>query len=496
MRTRPAARTARRWVAASAAALALGACTTPAQLGPAPSPSGSPNPSPVVTPGLRNFAPGAASAGDPLFPKEGDGGYDAGHYALTITYDPATGKLTGVDVMTANATQALSSFDLDLHGLTVRSVTVDGHKAAYTRTGDKLVITPAAGIPSAATFTTEVRYDGIPTGYKDPELGIVGFIRRPDGVVVQGEPDVAASWYAVNDTPRDKATYDITATVPSALSALSNGVLVDKTPAGANTSWHWRESSPMASYLATLMIGDYRVVNGSWHGLPMVLATAASLPTTVDATLARTPEVLDFLVTQFGPYPFGAVGGIVHDDAKVGFALENQTRPVYAPGFFSAGTDGSWVIAHELAHQWYGDDVSVTNWSDIWLNEGFATYAEWLWSQHEGAGTPQQIFDDIYYGRNHSGLPQEAPAAPTVTTVFGESSYTRGGATLQALRIAVGDDTFWRIVRGWPAERQFGNATTADFIAYADRVSGLSLDAFLHKWLYEPGTPPYPQRLG
>ena len=251
----------------------------------------------------------------------------------------------------------------------------------------------------------------------------------------------------------------------------------------------------MASYLVTLVIGDYRVTNGSWHGLPMVLAVADGEPASVDETLARTPEVLDFLVSQFGPYPFDAVGGIVHDDTAVGFALENQTRPVYAPSFFTLGGDGTWVLAHELAHQWYGDDVSVQNWSDIWLNEGFATYAEWLWSEHQGGQTPQQIFDDTYYGRNKRSLPQDAPAAPTVRSVFGDASYVRGAATLQALRIAVGDDAFWRIVRGWPVARHFGNASTADFIAYADQVSGVSLDSFLHRWLYEPGTPPYPKRL-
>jgi aminopeptidase N len=251
----------------------------------------------------------------------------------------------------------------------------------------------------------------------------------------------------------------------------------------------------MASYLATLMIGDYRVVTGTHDGLPMVLAVGASLPKSVDTALARTPEVLDFLVSQFGPYPFDAIGGIVHDDQDVGFALENQTRPVYAPGFFTSGREASWVVAHELAHQWYGDDVSVRSWSDIWLNEGFATYAEWLWSQHEGGPGPQQIFDEVYFGRNNHRLPTDPPAAPTAGTVFGESSYTRGAATLQALRIAVGDDAFWRIVRGWPQERRFGNASTADFVAYADRVSGVPLDSFLQRWLYVAGTPPYPKRL-
>jgi len=210
----------------------------------------------------------------------------------------------------------------------------------------------------------------------------------------------------------------------------------------------------MASYLATVAIGEYRVTTGMWHGLPMVLAVAAAASTLDDV------------------------------------ALENQTRPVYAMGMLNPSSSGSTkLLAHELAHQWYGDDVSVADWRDARLNEGFATYAEWLWTEHQGGASAKDEFDTAY-----RGLLPDPPAAPRDTSaVFGRSAYLRGAATLGALRIAVGDDTFWRIMRGWPVAERFGNATTADFIAYADKVSGRSLDGFLHRWLYEAGTPPYPE---
>jgi aminopeptidase N len=280
--------------------------------------------------------------------------------------------------------------------------------------------------------------------------------------------------------------------VPSSLSALSNGVLVSKSSAGGETTWHWAEHSPMASYLAMVVIGKYRVVSGTHDGLPVVTAVDASLPSTVDGQVARTPEIVDFLASQFGPYPFDAIGGIVQTDSRVNFALENQSRPVYSSRFFAAAGDDTSVIAHELAHQWYGDSVSVANWSDVWLNEGFATYAEWLWAQHEGGASPKQTFDKVY----QSGLPSDPPAVRTVSNLFGESVYTRGAATLEALRIAVGDTDFYRIIRTWAAQRKYGNGSTAQFIALAEQLSGKSLSTLFTDWLYTPGKPPYPKPLG
>jgi aminopeptidase N len=484
--------------ASVAVALVAGGCTSPGHPTVAISPSpgrttglaGSPTTGPTRTDSAPS--PGAATSGDSLFPTDGNGGYDVAHYAVAIAYAPKTKTLTGTDTITATATQALSRFDLDLHALSVRSVTVNAAAATFTRSADKLVITPTRSIALRAAFTAVIRYAGVPEPYDDPILGFEGFIPEPDGALAQGEPQVAAGWFPVNDRPTDKASYDISITAPSDLAALSNGILSSKRTNGSDTTWHWVESAPMASYLALIAIGRYRVTTSTHNGLPVVLAVASSLPRTIDASLAKTPQILDFLITQFGPYPFDAVGGVVHDDQRLKFALENQTRPTYAPGFFSPIMDPSATIAHELTHQWFGDNVSVGDWSDVWLNEGFATYAEWLWSEHEGRDTPKQIFDEMYQGK----LPLDAPAKPTVATLFGPASYQRGAATLEALRIAVGDATFWQIIRGWARKYAGGNATTAQFIAYADQVSGKSLDSFLKTWLDDPGKPPYPQPLG
>jgi hypothetical protein len=221
---------------------------------------------------------------------------------------------------------------------------------------------------------------------------------------------------------------------------------------------------------------------------------AASLPpalgVAVDESLAREGEILDFLSANFGRYPFKTAGGVVDDVPELGFALENQTRPIYSPAFFTGGADTS-VIVHELAHQWYGDSLAVRQWKDIWLNEGFATYAEWLWSEHEGTGTVQEVFDFWY----QDFAPPDDPfwdltiGDPGPEQVFDFPVYIRGAMTLQVLRNTVGDDAFFRILRTWAAQNRGGNVQTSQFVALAERISGQQLDALFDAWLFTPGLP-------
>jgi aminopeptidase N len=414
------------------------------------------------------------------------------HYALDIRYDPDTDRIDGRVAIAATATQPLTRFDLDLHGLTVAEVKVNGAAATSSRLSDELMITPPATLPAGGQFTVDIRYGGVPTPYYEAEdLGkATGFVTHAEGALAQGQPNVAASWFPVNDHPRDKATYDITITAPSQLAALSNGVLLGKAPSGADTTWRWAVRQPMASYLATVVIGDYRVIQSTHNGLPVIYGIDESLPATVDATLAKTPEVIDFLTTQFGPYPFDALGGIAHNDKDLNFALENQTRPVYSPAFFNGG-GGDWVVAHELAHQWFGDSVSVTNWADIWLNEGFATYAEWLWAEHTNKRSLGQSFAQAYAAAGDE-VWRTPPARPGVKGIFSSSVYDRGAMALYALRVAVGPRVFAELVKAWAAAKRDGNASTADFTAFAEQFSGKDLDAVFDAWLFAATKPPMP----
>jgi aminopeptidase N len=467
------------WIVAAgmAAVLGLGGCVPPLHRPPVAE--------------SAQYSPGADGVGDVLYPKAGNGGYDVGNYDLSVRYDPSSGMLTGTAIITATATQNLSRFDLDLHGLQVGTVKVDGAPATFSRSGDELVITPVVHLGQGRDFAVTVAYSGVPKPYDEPDLGVDGFLARDDSVVAIGEPEVAADWFPVNDHPKDKATYTIRIAAPDGLDVLSNGIKQSSQSAAGYTTSTWVVSAPMASYLATMVIGHYRVVQSTHDGRPVITAVASSLPTYIDAQLARTPEVIDFLTTQFGPYPFDSEGGIVIDEPRVRYALENQTRPIYADAFFGPRTDSMYVIAHELAHQWYGDSVSITQWQDIWLNEGFATYAEWLWNAHTGSETVASAFARTYASADKLWpIPPGKP--PTQAEVFGSSVYDRGAMVLQALRVKVGDTAFFAILRDWAAQHRFGNGTSVQFMALAEKDSGLSLKPLFDAWLFGTTKPPLP----
>ena len=245
---------------------------------------------------------------------------------------------------------------------------------------------------------------------------------------------------------------------------------------------------------------DGWTVSGPPEGSPpnpndWIVGTSEDAPPTLgeiaDGSLARQGEIIDFLSENFGAYPFSAAGGIV-DDYPVGFALEIQTRPIYDPGFFFSPESGDGVIVHELAHQWYGDSVAVASWQHIWLNEGFATYAEWLWSEREGLGSAQEIFDLFY------SIPEDDPfwaltiGDPGPGSLFDFPNYARGAMTLHQLRLEVGDKDFFRILRRWARSHAGGNVTTAQFIRLAERVSDQNLNALFNRWLFKPTKPNLP----
>jgi aminopeptidase N len=237
-----------------------------------------------------------------------------------------------------------------------------------------------------------------------------------------------------------------------------------------------------------VVIGKYRVSTTTHAGKPMVTAVPESESAGGPAakSMARTGEIADFLATKFGPYPFDSYGGIVVDDNRIHYALETQSRPAYGKGFFSGGPNPT-VVAHELAHQWFGDSVALEKWQDIWLNEGFATYAEWLWQEHEGTESIKDNFERTYAGFDWT----QTPGDPGVAQLFGSAVYDRGGMTVYALRLKIGDAAFGKLLTTWTSRHRGGNADTADLIAMAEQISGQDLDAFFQAWLYGKKAPTY-----
>ncbi len=201
---------------------------------------------------------------------------------------------------------------------------------------------------------------------------------------------------------------------------------------------------------------------------------------------------MSFLSSQFGRYPWTESGGIVDDNDNLGFALETQTRPIYSKAFFDSPESGDSVVVHELAHQWFGDALAVQTWSEIWLNEGFATYAEWLWSEYDGLGTAQENFDfyyDAVWGDPTDPFWELTIGDPGPENLFDNAVYYRGAMTLHQLRLQVGDQAFFRTLQRWFLRNDGGNVTTDQFISLAESTSGQDLDAFFDTWLFTPGRP-------
>jgi aminopeptidase N len=427
--------------------------------------------------------PGAPGIGDPYYPNYGNGGYDVDHYNIHVSYDPAGDRLAGRTRIRAHATQALSQFNLDFV-LPVSSVEVNGRPASYRQGEHELVVRPRRALRAGAHMKIDVAYAGVPSTITSE--GVSPWIRTPDGVAAVGEPEIAAWWYPANDHPRDKATFDVRVTVDDDLEALGNGVLVSNRLAHGERTWHWREQKPMAPYLAFFVVGQFDITSTTANGLPVVTAVASnggSEGQYAAADLARTPEVIAFEARQFGPYPFDAMGGVA-PAADFGFALENQTRPVYTRGFWRNGPN-IYVVVHENAHQWYGDSVSVQNWRDIWLNEGFASFAEWLWSEKHGEGTGAELFQAYWDNyADDDDFWSVTIGDPGARNEFDAAVYDRGAMTLQALRTRVGDSAYFTILRNWAARHRYGNGSIAQFIRLAERVSGEDLGSFFDVWLY------------
>jgi aminopeptidase N len=436
---------------------------------------------------LASGAPaGAASEapGEPFFPRSGNSGYDVSHYEVHLGYAPRSGVLHARDTIEAKATTNLARFTLDLDGLEVSSVSVDGEAAAVGRGRGKIKIRPATPIAKGSAFTVELRYGGVPRKVTDPDGSTEGWYRTRDGAVAVGEPIGTAAWLACNNTLRDKATFDISIAVPEGLKAVSNGRLVKVSRLDGRREFFWREGQPMVPYLALVDIGKGKLEHGHIGKLPTWTLVDPHLVAKSRAALNSLPEAIRFEEHLFGPYPFDAAGSAV-DVAKLEYALETQTRPIYA---FAPNRT---TLVHETAHQWFGDSVGLERWPNIWLNEGLATWTEWYFAERHGGQSAREVFAKLYrrpasetgFWNPPSGHPGQAK------NLFVTSTYVRGAMTLEALRQKVGTRDVLELLRRWATERRYGHGDIEDFIALASEVSGRDLGHFFHRWLFQRGKP-------
>ena len=453
--------------------------------------------------------PGTAGIGDRLFPELGNGGYDATAYDLTLRYpakDPQQ-TVTGDVTMRARATQDLSRFDLDFSGLSVGSVQVNGRAASFARVREELVVTPARVIRKGSPFTVTVRRFSARPVKPDPKANdIQPFVYTSDGTVVAGQPDGTHALIPCNDHPRDTASWRIRLDVPAGWTAVANGVQVAHRAAKGRSVSTFLQRQPMASELFQAAVGDFRVVRRpAVNGVPLRDVVPRRLASSLAPRLAVERSQIPWMERRVGRYPFAVYGSLVVD-AQLGFALETQTLSLYDTLFFGKKTPVGVtdpVMLHELAHQWFGDSVAPRSWSDVWQNEGHATWYEltyaaengWL-PDDAGATDLETLFKDVYrlgdQWRDRWGPVARPTSATTVWDLFNPNVYYGGALALYALKQKIGGAAFAELERRWVTQYRGRSASTDDFIALATRVAHRDLRTFLIAWLYGTRTPPMP----
>jgi len=326
--------------------------------------------------------PGSERSTDSYLPQHGNGGYGVEHYDLDLDYKVDPNRLTGRAVLTAVAGQPLTRFTLDLGTFKVPRVSVDGRAAKFTHRGGKLRITPARPIAEGAAFTVEVRYVGNPKPVSS-RWGDVGWDELRNGALVASQPVGAPSWFPCNDHPTDKATYRIAVTTDAPYAVLVTGVLISRRRSAGTRTWVYERPEPTATYLVSVQIGQYDEMTLAPGRLPQTAAVPSRLRRDAARDLGRHGKIMTTLEGFFGPYPFGNYQLVVTDDA-LDDPIEAQGMSIFGANHIDGRRTHERLVVHELAHQWFGNSLTLADWRHIWLNEGFATYAEWLWSESTG----------------------------------------------------------------------------------------------------------------
>lgn len=466
----------------AAAVLAAG-CSSPDDPPPA-DPSAAPAPVPEADLDLALSEP----VEDSHYPEVGDPGVDALHYDLTLDWDPDSATLTGQEVLTFRATQTADEVRLDLgEPLEVGEVTLDGEPVEADHEGKDLVV--RAPVEADERYELAVSYAGTPEPVESPttrdDVSTIGWTTTDDGETwTMQEPYGAFTWYAVNDHPSDKALYDFTITVPAPWTGVANGELVSRTATDGLTETRWHLAEPAASYLVTVATGDLLLTEDeSASGVPISYWTPSDRPELVDA-LREAPDALAWLEERLGPYPFDTAGFVVVDS---GSGMETQTMITLGDTDYTTSPD---VIVHELAHQWYGDQVTPNDWRDLWMNEGMAMYLQGAWSADDRGTTVDAVMDE-WAAREATYRAEAGPPADFDPQAFGESNVYYSPALMwHELRGRLGDDAFWEMVRAWPAARDNANAGRDDYLAWVEEQTGEELTSFFDAWLLGETTPP------
>jgi aminopeptidase N len=495
--TDPAAPTRSRWAirvaAVTALALALGGCTPGT---PTTDPSTGTSQVTVPQPELDIEAGRSNPVSESVYPDYGNTSLDVLAYRLGITWDAGARELTATATVTIRATTAVTALQLDFsRAYTVDSVAIDGVDTTSTWQGNDLSV--AKQLAADARTTLVVKYHGrpatvpMPSGRGDFDGGLGLRVTSNGDVWTMQEPYGASTWYPANDTPWDEAVYDVSVTVPDGWSAVAHGRLIgtDQGSGGGDDTFHWRSTDPVASYLATLAIGLYTKIEDTGAGsLPLTYWLRTGRDEAFEPVVRRTPELLGWLAQRFGPYPFPSAGVVLVESQS---AMETQQMVTLGAAHGTPDLDFmAEVLLHEYAHQWFGDAVTPTDWTGVWLNEGWAMYCEMLWTIDEG-----MLSDSDWVtwarGQDAASRPVAGPPGHPKPDHFAEVNVYAGPAMLlRAIHKAVGDEAFFAMGRDWVQHNRNTQVDRAEFTQFVNEHTGRDFTALINSWLDSPTTPP------
>ncbi len=454
------------------------------------------NTEPTISPTPFDGVAGSLGVNDSYFPTLGNGGYDVKRYDLDLTWDPDERFLSGKATIEADLTEDLVSLNFDLSGMTVKSVELGSVELRFVIEGNELTVFLPSPTPKETSISLIISYEGHPGLVENLNLPYAGgWFNSDRGVLVVGEPSSSQAWHPVNDHPTDRSHFRISMTVPSPLVVVTNGKLISETTLNGDTTWVYQTMFEQAPYLTTLAIGDFiESEHGVFqdvfirHWFERGIPNPSLSDTDFDAMLRVFNEL-------FGQYPFSYYGFLAINQ-NLGFALETQTLSVFGKDTVA----DEQIQVHELAHQWFGNYITVADWSDIWLNEGFATYAEQLYFEEID---PSYSIDDSFFKyvyslveQGNTSLVLPPPGKPGPSSIFSASVYVRGAMTLHALRLELGDPLFFATLRSYVSQFGGRSASIDDFILLAEDISDLDLDSFFSKWLFTDELPPLSEVYG
>ena len=430
--------------------------------------------------------------------------YDLQHSKISLRFDVEQKKVLGeVTHSLAILRDGTSKIVLDSAGLTIEKVTVNKAAAKFGTTAEKLIIPLAAEAKTGDKFEITIRYQGKPTKGLYFILPDKDYPDRPTQIWTQGESEDTHYYLPTYDYPNDRLTTETILTVPASWITVSNGKLISVTDAGKGLkTWYWKESVPSSTYLITVVAGEFDEVKDSWRGLPVTYYAPKGRGDRLPVNYGRTPAMMELFSKKFGvDYPWEKYAQVMVDDFVAG-GMENSSattnttsslvHPKLAPEYPTGQDD---LISHELGHQWFGDLVTTKDWGNIWLNEGFATFMETIWTEaHFGK---DQADYERWNGRREWFQSSNLWNKPIVRHDFDDSSefdgnaYGKGGWVLYMLRHQIGEGAFYQGIRHYLEVNRGKNAVTADLSKAIEESTHINVDQFFSQWLYGAGAPKF-----